>query len=173
MVIWFTWPYRACWVFGWHLLLVYRRAERNQMGVDIIASGALALIAPAAYWVGVERYAPYGWWLWALTWLQSAASIVYAFLRLSQRKWESPPNIGICMARGWRALLYSSFNLLLVAALAGAGIVSFWLWLPFALQFAETVWGIFTPAIGWKPRRIGFRQLVVSILFTIMFILFW
>ncbi len=160
-------------VFGWHLLLVYRRAERNQLGIDLIASGALALAAPGAYWLGAGGYAPYGWWLWALAWLQSAASIVYAFLRLKQRSWTQLPDFGTRLMEGWRALQYSGFNLLLAAALAGAGIVSGWLWLPYALQLAETLWGTLQPALGWKPARIGKRQLLVSIMFTLLFILLW
>ena len=38
-------------VFTWHLWLVSQRAERKQAGIEIIATGALALAAPAAYWV--------------------------------------------------------------------------------------------------------------------------
>jgi hypothetical protein len=75
-------------VFAWHLWLVSQRAERKQAGVEVIATGVLSLAAPAAYWVGIREYDSFGWWLWALTWLQSAASIVYAYLRLSQRDWE-------------------------------------------------------------------------------------
>ena len=49
-------------VFGWHLWLVSRRAERRQAGVEIIASGVLALSAPAAYWVSIGAPDPVGWW---------------------------------------------------------------------------------------------------------------
>lgn len=160
-------------VFGWHLQLVYRRAERNQMGIDIIASGALALAAPGAYWLGMGGYVPFGWWLWALTWLQSAASIVYAFLRLAQRRQQEMSDLNDRLRTAWRALLYSGFNLLLAMLLAASGILSAWIWLPYALQLAETVWGTVYPAFGWKPTRIGLRQLVVSVLFTILFILVW
>jgi uncharacterized membrane protein YuzA (DUF378 family) len=57
-------------VFAWHLWLVSRRLERYQMAVDIIASGTLALAAPAAYWVNLGNYGLAGWLLWILTWLQ-------------------------------------------------------------------------------------------------------
>ena len=63
-------------VFLWHLVLVARRAERRQIGVEIVASGVLALAAPAAFWIGRGEQDPMGWWLWALTWFQSAASIL-------------------------------------------------------------------------------------------------
>jgi hypothetical protein len=35
-------------VFAWHLALIRRRAERRQMGVELVGSGTLALAAPAA-----------------------------------------------------------------------------------------------------------------------------
>ena len=79
-------------VFIWHLYLVSKRAERRQIGIEIVGSGVLALAAPAAYWVGIGTPATVGWWLFILTWLQSAASIVYAYLRLKQRTLPSPPD---------------------------------------------------------------------------------
>ena len=68
-------------VFAWHLWLVSKREERRQVNVEIIATGVLSLAAPAAYWIGINKYDSTGWWLWGLTWLQSAASIIYAYLR--------------------------------------------------------------------------------------------
>jgi len=45
---------------------------------------------------------------------------------------------------------------------------------PFLLQFLETLWGaFFRPAAGFKPSKIGFRQLGVSAIFTTLFILAW
>ena len=55
-------------VFAWHLWLVSKRSERGQAGVEVIATGVLSLVAPAAYWVGIGRYDPFGWWLWGLVW---------------------------------------------------------------------------------------------------------
>src|SRR6266496_3383937 len=78
-------------VFAWHLWLVSKREERRQVNVEIIATGVLSLAAPAAYWVGIGRYDPAGWWLWILVWLQTAASIVYAYLRLEQRELAQLP----------------------------------------------------------------------------------
>ena len=161
-------------VFAWHLWLVSKRAERRQAGIEIIATGILSLAAPAALWVGLGRYDPSGWWLWALTWLQSAASIVYAYARLEQReqaarsserseKWKL----------GRRAFLYTSFNLAVALILGWSQILPQWIFVPFLLQWAETVWGIQNPATGWKPTRIGIRQLIVSTLWTILFIITW
>lgn len=160
-------------VFGWHLWLVSRRAERRQMGVEIVASGVLALSAPAAYWISIGSTDPLGWWLWGLTWLQSAASIVYAYLRLEQRTWSEIPNVKSRLRFGQRAILYSSFNLGLTTILSTLGFLPSWIFLSYALQFIETIWGTMNPAVGVKPTRIGLRQLIVSTLFTILFIIAW
>ena len=161
-------------VFAWHLWLVSRRAERKQAGVEIVATGVLSLAAPAAYWVGVGHYDPLGWWLWLLTWLHSAASIVYAYMRLEQREWKSIPNRYIRRRAGIRAFAYTSFNFFISAALGlGAGLLPKWIFVPYLIQWLETLWGIDHPASGWKPTRIGIRQLIVSILWTIAFIIAW
>lgn len=160
-------------VFAWHLWLVSKREERRQVNVEIIATGVLALAAPAAYWVGIGRYDPLGWWLWALAWFQNAASIVYAYLRLEQREWKEVPARSELWWAGWRAFAYTTFNL---AASMGLGLLSVlprFIFLPYLVQWLETLWGIFHPAVKWKPVRIGIRQLIVSVVWTILFIATW
>jgi hypothetical protein len=160
-------------VFVWHLWLVSRREERRQINVEILATGVLSLAAPAAYWVGLGRYDPAGWWLWVLIWMQTAASIVYAYLRLEQReRAEDQTRTGLWQS-GFRAFAYTTFNLVAVLLLGVASILPPLLFLPYLLQWSETLWGIFHPAIRWKPTRIGIRQLVVSVLWTILFIITW
>jgi hypothetical protein len=160
-------------VFLWHLFLVSKRSERRKMGIEIIASGVLALSAPAAYWIGVGGPQPAGWLLWGLTWLQSAASIVYAYLRLEQRIWDEKPVLKIRLERGVRANLYTSFNLAVVLILSLRGILSPWIIIAYFVQSAETLWGTINPAAGVKPTKIGVRQLIVSILYTVLFIFAW
>lgn len=161
-------------VFAWHLALVSRRAERRQMGVELVATGVLALAAPAAYWVGIGQYAAAGWWLFVLTWFQSAASIVYAYLRLEQRGLAEMPATAERVRLGWRALLYTGFNFLAVLGLSLAEVLPAWLFLPYGLQWLETLYGtLVRPAVGAKPTAIGVRQLIVSSLFTLLFILTW
>lgn len=160
-------------VFIWHLYLVSQRAERRQLGVELVGSGVLALAAPAAYWVGLGRADAAGWWLFALAWLQSAASIVYAYLRLEQRELKSIPSTQVKLGMARRALLYTGFNTTLALVFGAMGLLPAWIFLPYLLQFAETVWGSINPAVGYKPTTIGFRQLAVSSLFTLVFILTW
>ncbi len=160
-------------VFAWHLWLVSRRAERRQAGVEMIATGVLALAAPAAYWVSRGRYDPAGWGLWLWNWLQSAASIVYAYLRLEQREWKTRPEQRELWRSATRALVYTTFNLL-AALLAGwANFAPRFLFIPFLLQWLETLWGATHPSTGWKPTRIGVRQLIVSAAWTALFIAVW
>jgi YwiC-like protein len=160
-------------VFIWHLYLVSKRLERRQAGVEVVASGVLALAAPAAYWVAVGRPDPMGWWLFALTWVQSAASIVYAYLRLEQRELLSLPEVNARLRMGRRALIYTTFNLSWVILLSIFQVLPGLLPIPYLLQWAETLWGTLRPAIGVKPTAIGIRQLVVSTLYTLLFIVAW
>jgi hypothetical protein len=160
-------------VFAWHLHLVSQRAERRQLGIEVVASGVLALAAPAAYWSGQGETGVTGWLLWALTWFQSAASIVYAYLRLNQRTWQTVPELQTRLKKGWRSLLYTSFNLLAVACLSIMGAVPPLLPLPYGLQWLEAVRGTLIPAIDQRPTAIGVRQLVISTIFTILFIVTW
>ncbi len=160
-------------VFVWHLWLVSRRAERRQTSVEIVATAVLALAAPGAYWVGLGRYDPFGWWLWLLTWLQSAASIVYAYLRLEQRVMPvlPPPPERWKMAR--LALAFTSFNVLFSLSLGLVGLLPRLIFVPDLVQWLESLWGAAHPAFKFKPIRIGVRQLIVSILWTVLFIILW
>ncbi len=160
-------------VFAWHLYLVSQRAERRQLGVELVGTGVLALAAPAGFWVGTGSFESTGWLLFILTWFQSAASIVYAYLRLEQRHLTEKPDLATRFQMGRRALLYASFNFISVLALSLAGILPFWLFVPYFLQFGETSLGTLNPAMRVKPTQIGIRQLIVSILFTILFIIAW
>lgn len=160
-------------VMIWYLYLVYLRAERRQLGIELVASGVLALAAPAGYWVGVGAPDPLGWWLWVLTWLQSAASIVYAYLRLEQRELDQVPDLKQQIKMGTRAFAYVSFNLVAAGLLAGFDLLPDWIFFPYLIQWLETSWGITNPAVGKKPTQIGFRQLFVSVLFTLAFIITW
>jgi hypothetical protein len=160
-------------VFTWHLYLVSKRAERRRPGVEILATGTLALAAPAAFWIGQGGYDPLGWALWILTWLQAAASIVYAYLRLEQRELPVYPDQSKLWRMGYRAFAYTSFNLALSISLGWMDWLPRWIFLPFLLQWLETLWGINVPALGWKPTSIGLRQLLVSTLFTVLFIICW
>lgn len=160
-------------VFTWHLYLVSKRAERRQIGVEVVGSGVLAMAAPAGYWIGVGTLDLVGWMLLVLTWLQSAASIVYAYLRLEQRNLDSVPDVLSRLKLGRRALIYTTFNIIFVILLAAFNVVSSMLFIPYALQWVETLWGTLYPAIGVRPTKIGIRQLIVSSFFTLLFILSW
>lgn len=160
-------------VFTWHLYLVSKRRERGQAGVEIVATGVLSLAAPAAYWVSLGFYDPIGWWLWILTWFQSAASIIYVHLRLEQRDLNRIPDRTTRLKMGQRAFLYASFNLLFTLILSISKILPGLIFLPFLLQWVETLWGIMNPAVEVKPTQIGVRQLIVSSTFSILFIAIW
>jgi hypothetical protein len=160
-------------VFVWHLYLVSRRQERHQLAIELLGSGVLALAVTGAFWVGVGRPDPGGWLLWSLAWIQSAAAILYVHLRLDQR--GAKPDLA------WRGLLtmaapalaLASLNLALVSTLCAAQVVPRWLFLPYLVQWLETIRGTLQPAFALQPKAIGYRQLAVSTLFTLLFLLAW
>ncbi|MBT3321638.1 MAG: YwiC-like family protein [Anaerolineae bacterium] len=160
-------------IFAWHLYLVSNRDERKQAGLEIVASGALALAAPAALWVSDGSYNAQGWTLWLLVWFQSAASIIHAYMRLNHRAQAEIPARAEKIQLGKRALMYTSFNLVLSLILGIVGLLPRFIFIPFLLQFGETLWWAFNPNIKAKPTSVGFRQLAISTLFTILFIIFW
>lgn len=160
-------------IFGWYLYLVGKRDERKQTGLEIVASGVLALAAPAALWIGHGGYDPLGWTLWLLIWFQSAASIVHAYMRLTHRNLAEVPERSAQWQIGKRALMYTSFNLLVSILLGLFSILPHFLFLAYFPQWLETLWWTFHPAVKAKPTSIGFRQLAVSSLFVILFIVFW
>lgn len=170
-LLWLLLP--AVPVFAWHLWLVGRRAERRQMLVEIVASGVLALGAPAAYWVGRGQADPAGWLLWGLAWLQVTGTILHAYLRLEQRALKQMPTRSESLRMGKGALIYNLVALAGVAGLALARVVSPLLPLAYLIQPLEVAFGILRPAVGVLPKAIGIRQLIVSVLFTVVFIFLW
>jgi hypothetical protein len=160
-------------IFGWHLRLVAKRDERRQAGLEVVAAGALALAAPAALWVANGNYDASGWALMILVWFQSAASIIHAYMRLEHRERAQIPERPEQFRIGKRALMYTSFNVVATILLGLFDLLPRFIFVPFLLQFLETLWWAFNPAIKAKPTSVGFRQLAASTLFTILFIISW
>ena len=165
-VLWLGVP--AALVAAWHAWLVFRRAERRQALMEVVAAGALALSAPAGVLVAHADPDPALLVsLWLGTWLASASMIACTVLRLEQRTWPldgAPPTDRRAEAI---ALLLPAVGLV-AAALAGRP--SPWLALPFVILLAEAVHAWRRPARGARPRAIGMRQLAVSVLATLAFL---
>lgn len=160
-------------VFIWYLYLVSKREERRQFGFEVLGAGVLALTAPAGLWTGIGYPDPVGWLLWVLAWAQSAASIVFVYLRLEQRSLRETPPLRQRLQTGLPSLAATSMNLLAVGALGVDGLISQTLGLAFLPQWIEAVWGSLRPATGARPSSIGARQMIVSALFTLLFVWAW
>lgn len=158
----------------WHAWLVMHRAERRQILMEVLASGVLALSAPAAMWIGLGERAPIGWLLWVLVWGCSVSAILCTYMRLTQRTWKtSPTDLRERLHAGRLAMLVPLALCVVVLLLAGSEELPLALLTPFAILLAEAVWGALHPGVGWRPRQIGMRQLVVSVLVTAAFIATW
>jgi hypothetical protein len=158
-------------VFIWHLWLVRQRAERGQRGIEIVGAGVLSLAAPAAYWVNGGPNDRLAWILWGLTWLQSASSIVFVYLRLAQRKWEAKGSLRDRFEAGLRTLAYHLFNLALASAIYLIELIPLWIVIAFLTMLLDAFDGVLRPAVGFKPTRIGLRQLGMSSLFVLISVL--
>jgi hypothetical protein len=158
-------------VLAWQMVLVARRAERGQMGIEVVGSGVLALAAPAAYWAVTDGMAATGWWLWVLCWLQSAGAIVYIYLRLEHRRMSQLPDWPVRWQMARRALLYHAGNVVIVAGLAALGHIPTWTLAPFVVMLAEACYGgVLRPGLGAKPSVIGVRQIMVAVAFSALMI---
>ncbi|HET7009960.1 MAG TPA: YwiC-like family protein [Anaerolineales bacterium] len=155
-------------VFAWHMELIRRRADRGQMGIEIVGTGVLALAAPGAYNVAGGESTLLAGWLWSLCWLQSAASVLLVYARLEQRGWKVAPSLASRLSGLRRAYLYHAFNLAAAVALAALGWIP-WLWpLASTLMLLDLIDATFRPSIGVRPTRIGLRQLVASTTFVVL-----
>jgi hypothetical protein len=155
-------------VFLWQLWLVRIREERGQQGIELVGSGVLAMAAPAAYWVAGGGDPVEAWVLWGLSWLQSAASIVYVYLRLRQRKLDEAPQQGERWRMGSRTLVYHSFNFILSVVLGLMRVAPLGISLAFGLVLLDAIEGVARPPVGLKPTAIGLRQLGFSSLFFVV-----
>jgi hypothetical protein len=159
-------------VLAWQMALVARRAERGQMGVELVGAGALALAAPAAYWVSTGGVDPTGWWLWVMCWLLSAGAIVYIYLRLEHRRLAAAPPWPDRLRLARRSTLYNFANLLIAAGLSAWGVVPWGVLLPFGLMLVEAVWGgLVRPAAGVRPVVLGVRQMMLTFANSVLLIL--
>ncbi|MBI5715469.1 MAG: YwiC-like family protein [Chloroflexi bacterium] len=158
-------------VLVWQLILVMRREERGQMGIELVGSGVLALAAPAAYWIAKDGMNLTGWILWILCWMQSAGAIVYIYLRLEHRRLTEMPHAPDRFTMAKRALLYNTFNVVAVIAVAAFNLIPPLVIIPFLVMVIETIYGaLIKPGIGAKPVIIGVRQLVITVIFVILMI---
>ena len=160
-------------VFFWHLYLVTRREERGKILVSLLATAVLALAATAGFWIGVGEPDAFGWLLWALAWAQAVASVICVFVRLQQRQLSVSPEPRQLLRMALPAITICSLNLLTVGILGVTGITSRWLFVAFLPQWFEALCCFTRPATGWKPSKIGYRQLALSVLFTLLFLLTW
>jgi hypothetical protein len=155
-------------VFAWHLYLISQRAERGQRGIELVGAGVLSLAAPAAYWITGGQNNRLAWILWAMTWLQAAASIVNVYLRLEYRLLPERPPLPEKWKRGARDLAYHLFNLATASTLSALDVLPWLLVLGYGLMLVDALEGVLRPPVGEPPTRIGVRQLISSIAFMII-----
>jgi len=154
----------------WQVWLVRERAER-QMTIELAGSGMLALAAPTAYYVATGAVDAQAMLLWIQCWLQSAAAIVYVYLRLAQRRLTEAPPMPERWRMGRRAMLYAAVNCTGSIGLAVLRVAPPLTPIAFATMLVQAIGGTRTPGIGVKPTRIGFAQVGATVVFAALMIL--
>lgn len=154
----------------WQVWLVRNRAER-QMTIELAGSGMLALAAPTAYYVASGVLDATALWLWILCWLQSAAAIVYVYLRLAQRRLSEMPSMAERWRMGMRAVVYAAFNFAGSSTLAILGVIPQFTPVAFAAMLSQAIGGTRQPCVGAKPQRIGFAQVGATAVFAALLII--
>lgn len=153
-------------VFGIYLWLVFRHAERRQMAMEMLASGVMALAAPAAYWAAGGTDYPLPWVLWALTWLQSAAAIANVYLRLDQRRWPDARTWPERLQAGHRTLVHHVAGFAAALLFFAVGQAPLLTIAAFAIPLVDAVDTVRRPLPGARPAVIGMRQLAVTTAFA-------
>jgi hypothetical protein len=149
-------------VFLWHLVLVYLRRDRHQLALDLSAAAALALAGPAAYWIAGGDDPATAFWVWALSALQSGASIVHMFLRLDQRQLYMLPSWRTRLRTGTVPMLAHLAAFAAAVLAASLGNASMLVVLGLAIPAVEGAWSIARPPLRPTPKQLGVRQLAVS-----------
>ena len=155
-------------LFVWQMELVRKREDRGRIGTGVLGAGLLALAAPAAYLVSGGRSTSLPYVLWAVCWLQSAASILLVSSRLRQRKWTSPASLSARFLSASGAWICHVFNGVTAVTLAALG------WIPwlsaagFLLMLIDLADGTLRPAVAARPTQIGLRQLLASTMFALL-----
>lgn len=156
----------AALVFGAHLVLVARRAERRQRLLQTVGASGLALAAPAAYWVCGGRAYPEPWVLWLLCSLQAAATIASVHAVLSRRPADGPTTAARRLRGSALAIALAVVGVAVAAALSAVRHAPRGAALPMALVVADVVHAALRVPPGTRPARVGVRQAVASALFV-------
>ena len=159
-------------MLGWQLWLVSRRRQR-QMVVELVGCGVLALAAPAAHIAATGHGSPTAAWLWLLTWLYAATSIVYVYLRLHQRRLSEVPPLDERLSQGRGALRWGAAALVVVTVAALTDQIPPLTLFPFLVHQAWIIGGTLRPAVGVRPSRIGFAQVAATALFVLLLVGAW
>ncbi len=160
-------------VFAWYLYLIAHHRERRQLVIELAATAVLSLSATAGFWIAQGRPSAMGWFLAFLVWLQTAASIIHVYLKLEQRQWKPRMDFRHRWSAALPSVGLSSSNLLLVAVLGSAGFLSSWLFLAFVPQWLAALQSVHRPARTLRPTDIGLTQLMISAVFTLLFLVCW
>jgi hypothetical protein len=165
--------YHLYWVVAFGLVTLFLlgantwqavRREDRTIGSEIMAIVGLTLSAPAAYYVSGVGTAPVGLLLWLLCALYFISSVFYVKLRvhsINSRNEEARKK------SRWRCALYHVFLLAALAVLAATDSLNLFALAAFAPVLLRSFWQLASPVRKVNLRRIGWLEVIYSIVFLI------
>ena len=150
-----------------HLYLVGRRRERSVWG-ELLGVVGLTSTAPASCYVISGTWEYPCLLLWLLSFLYFASGVFYVKMRVSRhiKTGEHLQHVRHCVA-------YHSFLLIALLLLSWYGLISKILILAYLPIIVRALAGAFAREERLNIRRIGFNELGQSLVFIVLFVVFW
>ena len=140
------------------------RREDRTIGSEIMAIAGLTLSAPAAYYVSRNAFESAALWLWLLCALYFVSSVFYVKLRVNT---INPRNEGVRKRSSWGCGIYHSVLLAALVILALTDSLNVFALAAFAPVLLRSFWRLASPIRRVNLRRVGWLEVVYSIVFLV------
>lgn len=143
---------------------VAAKKQDRTVSSEMVAIAGLAFTAPAAHYVARGTFDATALWLWVLCTLYFASSVFYVQLRvrtLNSRRPEARRQ------SWWSCALYHVFLIAALSVLTFTGSLNLFALAAFSPVLARSFWYLANPAHQINLRRVGWLEVVYSIVFLI------
>ncbi len=140
------------------------RREHRTIGGEMMTIAGLTLTAPAGYYAARSALDVTALWLWALCAVYFASSVFYVKLRVST---INPRTYEARRESWWRCAFYHAFLLASLLVLALTGSLNLFAFAAFAPVLTRSFWYLARPARRINLRRVGWLEMIYSMVFLI------
>jgi len=138
--------------------------EDRTVQSEVMAIAGITMTAPASYYVASGQWGSKALWLWALSAAYFASSVFYVKLRVTGLHAKKPDDK---LRARWQCVVYHSFLLVSLLALAVTRSLPLFLLIAFAPVLARTAWSLLKPSNQLNLKQIGIAEIIYSLIFLI------